>query len=108
MELLTPEQRATLLANGRRTGVDHVPVVKFFNPSGGGTWLVTVMHDDGDTLDVLGEIFCVESGTISLKEMASFRGLFGLGIERDRLFKGNYPISVYAEAAMRAGSIAGG
>ncbi len=30
---------------------------------------------------------------------------FGLGIERDILFSGDFPISVWAEAAREAGSI---
>ena len=33
MPLLTPDQREQLLANGRQSGRDHVPVVKFFNPA---------------------------------------------------------------------------
>jgi hypothetical protein len=32
MILLTPSQRARLLANGRMPDADHIPVVKFFNP----------------------------------------------------------------------------
>lgn len=32
MILLTPELRERLLTNGRRSSLDHVPVVKFFNP----------------------------------------------------------------------------
>lgn len=50
MILLTPELRERLLANGRQSGADHVPVVKFFNPIGVGTWLATELDEDGDTL----------------------------------------------------------
>ena len=32
MILLPQDLRERLLANGRRRGLDHVPVVKFFNP----------------------------------------------------------------------------
>ena len=32
MILLTDDQRDLLLANGRQRDVDHVPVIKFFNP----------------------------------------------------------------------------
>lgn len=39
--LLRPDQRDQLLANGCQHDVDHVPVVKFFNPVGIGTWLAT-------------------------------------------------------------------
>ena len=34
MILLTGTQRDRLLTNGRQRDVDHIPVVKFFNPFG--------------------------------------------------------------------------
>jgi len=37
--------------------------------------------------------------------MASILLPFGMGIERDILFTGDFPISVWAEAARQAGSI---
>ena len=70
MILLTDELRAQLLANGRQRDIDHVPVVKFFNPLGAGVWLATELDADGDIL-----------------------------------FSGDFPISVWAEAAREAGSI---
>ena len=39
MELVTPELREKLLANGRIRDCDHVPIVRWFNPAGVGTWL---------------------------------------------------------------------
>jgi hypothetical protein len=56
MILLTAELRERLLANGRRRGLDHVPVVKFFNPLGVGTWLATELDEDGDTLFGLADL----------------------------------------------------
>ena len=50
MILLSDELREKLLANGRARDVDHVPVVKFFNPHGEGVWLATELDEDGDTL----------------------------------------------------------
>jgi Protein of unknown function (DUF2958) len=47
MILLTPDLRERLLANGRKRSADHVPVVKFFNPLGLGTWLATEIDGDG-------------------------------------------------------------
>ena len=41
MDLLTPELREQLLANGRNRDGNHVPVVKWFNPAGAATWLIT-------------------------------------------------------------------
>ncbi len=105
MILLTDELRAHLLANGRQRDTDHVPVVKFFNPLGEGVWLATELDEDGDTLYGLADLGEPELGYFSLEEMASLRLPFGLGIERDLLFTGDFPISVWAEAAHQAGSI---
>ena len=40
MELVTSELREQLLANGRNPDSDRVPICRFFNPAGAGTWLV--------------------------------------------------------------------
>ncbi|RDE07610.1 DUF2958 domain-containing protein [Pelagibacterium lacus] len=50
MILLTDAQRAQLLANGRQRDVDHIPVVKLFNPLGEEVLLGTELEADGDTL----------------------------------------------------------
>lgn len=105
MILLTPELRERLLANGRRRGADHMPVVKFFNPLGEGVWLATELDEDGDTLFGLADIGEPELGSFSLAEMTSVSLPFGLGIERDILFEGHFPISAWAEAAHHAGGI---
>lgn len=49
MQLLTPDLRARLLANGTARG-DHAPVVKFFSPVGAATWLFSELDEDGDSL----------------------------------------------------------
>ncbi|MEO2039138.1 MAG: DUF2958 domain-containing protein [Martelella sp.] len=107
MILLTDDLRDLLLANGRQRDVDHVPVVKFFNPVGAGTWLITEIEPDGDTLFGLADLGfgCPELGSFSLSELTSVRLPFGMGIERDILFEAAFPLSVYAEAARQAGSI---
>lgn len=105
MILLTPELRERLLANGRERGADHVPVVKFFNPLGEGVWLATELDDDGDTLFGLADLGSPELGSYSLEELTSIHLPFGMGIERDILFTGDFPISVWAEAARQAGSV---
>ncbi|QFT95080.1 hypothetical protein FIU86_19680 [Roseovarius sp. THAF9] len=107
MILLTNDIRDQLLTNGRQRDIDHVPVVKFFNPVGAGTWLITEMEADGDTLFGLADLGfgCPELGSCSIAELSSVRLPFGLGIERDILFQAMFPISVYAEAARRAGHI---
>jgi len=105
MILLTPELRERLLANGRRRGLDHVPVVKFFNPLGIGTWLATELDEDGDTMFGLADLGHPELGSFSLAEMVALELPLGMGIERDILFDGEFPLSVYAHAARTAGRI---
>lgn len=105
MILLTRTQRAQLHANGRRRGADHVPVVKFFNPFGEGVWLATELDEDGDVMFGLADNGCPELGSWSFSELESIRLPFGMGIERDLLFIGDFPISVWADAARAAGSI---
>jgi hypothetical protein len=107
MILLTPELRDRLLANGRQRDVDHVPVVKFFNPVGAATWLATELDDDGQTLFGLADLGfgSPELGAFNLLEMVSVRLPFGLGIERDLYFEAAFPLSVYAEAARSAGRV---
>ncbi len=105
MILLTPELRERLLANGRQPEIDHVPVVKFFNPIGIGVWLATELEPDGDTLFGLADLGEPELGAFSLAELMGLRLPLGLGIERDLLFDGMVPISVWADAAREARSI---
>jgi hypothetical protein len=59
-------------------------VAKFFDPCGSWTWYL--MNQDPEDPDYLWGIvkgFEVESGSFSLSELQSYRGRFGLGIERD-------------------------
>lgn len=105
MILLTDELRERLLANGRNGGADYVPVVKFFNPLGDGVWLATELDADGDTLFGLADLGCPELGSFSLEELESVHLSFDMGIERDIAFATDLPISVWAGAARRAGSI---
>ncbi len=105
MQLMTPELREQLIANARNREEDHTPVVKFFNPVGAATWLVTEMDpDENDYLFGLADLGMgfPELGGISLSELQNFRGPLGLGIERDLYFEPKYPISVYAAAARSA------
>ena len=108
MELLTPELREQLLANGRNPDSDRVPAVKWFNPAGAGTWLI--VDADPEDPDIHFGLMDLgfgtpELGSVRLSELEAFQGPFGLGIERDLWFEGRWPISVYAEAARHAGRI---
>jgi hypothetical protein len=116
MKLLTQAQREQLLDNGRRQAAvkgtpdefDFPPVVKLFNPCGAATSLLTEIDPDDETiawgLCDLGMGF-PEFGTVSLTELAEYRGRFGLGIERDLYFTARGPISAYIAAANEAGHI---
>jgi Protein of unknown function (DUF2958) len=106
MQLLTPDLRARLIANGQAQR-DHVPVVKFFNPVGAATWLFSELDADGDSLFGLCDLGfgCPELGSASLSEIAAVTLPFGLTIERDLCFEGRFPLTVYADAARLCGSI---
>ena len=71
-------------------------VLKLFNPNGAGTWYIYEKEDD----DIywcfanLGDSEMAEIGTVSMSELMSLRGQFGLGIERDMSFK---PMSMSLE-----------
>jgi Protein of unknown function (DUF2958) len=108
MKLITKEIERQLLENGRRPDEDHQPVVKFFDPCGAATWLITQLDpDEPDILFGLADLGFgfPELGTVRLSELASVKGPLGLGIERDLYFEAHYPLSVYAEAARLAGAI---
>ena len=113
MKVLTEAQRAVMLANGRKQaqaqaqgeGLDFPPVVKLFNPCGAATWLLSELDPENPDIAFglcdLG-MGCPELGSVSLSEMASYRGRVGLGIERDYHFTARAPISEYASEARKA------
>lgn len=115
MTLLTPDLRYALRANAiaslaaRQLDQTHdpVPVIKLFNPLGAGTWLATELYDDDDTLFGLADLGlgCPELGVFSLCEIASVRLPYGMRIERERGFSTPHPLSCWAAAARRAGSL---
>jgi hypothetical protein len=110
--IITAEQRAQMLANGARSAagedIDPFPIVKLFTPDASATWLLTELDpEDPDIafgLCDLGMGF-PELGSVSLSEITSVRGPFGLPIERDLHFKADRPLSRYADDARRAGGI---
>ena len=90
MKLLTKELLARFAKLGRQEdSTDPIVVAKFFTPAGAGTWYAT--EYDPETSEFFGyvSIFgddCDEWGSFSLAELESYRGKFGLGIERDLYF----------------------
>lgn len=117
MKLLTKYQFDQMLNNGREQDLvrgtpkemDFVPVVKLFNPSGAGTWLLTEIDPEAPDIAFglcdLG-MGTPELGSVSLSELESIRGPFGLGIERDKHWTPNKTLMGYAREAWSAGYIA--
>lgn len=107
MKLLTKTIEAKLISNGQIRDQDHAPVVKFFDPCGAGTWLISELDADGDTMFGLCDLGfgCPELGSVSLSEMKATKTRFGLGIERDRHFRTTRPMSEFADEARAAGRI---
>lgn len=86
MKLLTKTIREKLKPLGAHAQDENwrevKPVVKFFNPSGAGTWYATEF-DGVDTFFGLVDLHEKELGYFSLRELEGYKGPFGLGIERD-------------------------
>ena len=106
MKLITAEQRALMLENGRKSAagqtIDPYPVVKLFTPDANCTWLLTELDPTDEDLAFglcdLGLGF-PELGMVSLAEIASVRGRLKLPVERELWFKADKTLSAYAEAA---------
>ena len=61
--------------------------VKIFNPTGCGTWWIASFDPNSMVAWGIAEIHTREVGTFSVEELLSFRGRFGLPLERDLHFK---------------------
>jgi hypothetical protein len=117
MKLLTELQRKHLKINGQMNAeqmkengetLNFSPVVKLFAPWGAATWLLTELDpEDEDIAFGLCDLGmgCPELGSVRLSELESVRGPAGLRIERDRHFKADHWLWVYARAASLAGRI---
>ena len=90
MKLLTEEIKELFkqypLYSQDGKGMDSVVLVKYFNPVGSGTWIITEAEEqeDGDYL-LFGycHINCWEWGFLLLSELQDLKLPFGLTIERD-------------------------
>ena len=116
MKLLTKTLENTLFKNGAINArhmanngntEDFKPVVKFFNPCGGATWLFSELDADKDTLFGLCALGhgSPEIGNASLSMLKVTTLPLGLKIERDRWFKADKTLTEYANAAQRDGYI---
>ena len=90
MKLITKSLEKRFAQIGRQEQADDpVIIAKFFNPSGAGTWYATE-YDPVERVffgyvSIFGD-WNDEWGYFSLDELQSYRGKFGLGIERDLYF----------------------
>lgn len=90
MKLLTKELLERFAKVGRQEEVaDPIVIAKFFNPTGAGTWYAT--EYDPASREFFGFVSIFgdwndEWGSFSLDELESYRGNYGVGIERDLYF----------------------
>ena len=90
MKLITKSLEARFAQVGRQEDVkDPMVIVKFFNPTGAGTWFATE-YDPQDRIffgyvSMFGD-WNDEWGYFSLAELEAYKGPFGIGIERDLHF----------------------
>ncbi|WP_111160323.1 DUF2958 domain-containing protein [Rhizobium tubonense] len=83
-------------------------MVKLFTPWGNATWLLTEIDPDEPDLTFglcdFGMGF-PELGSVSMTELTSVAGPFGLKVERDLHLTANRTLSAYAEEAARVSKI---
>ena len=87
MKLMTAELEKRFAKVGSQEHLkDPVIIAKFFNPVGSGTWYATEYDPKNKMFFGYVSIFGDwndEWGSFSLQELESYKGPFGLGIERD-------------------------
>jgi len=106
-KVLTSEQFKKLVENHSNRDQDHAPVVKFFDPMGAATWLVSELDPEtgiGFGLCDLG-MACPELGSVDLNELIDLQRGRALGIERDLHFHADKPMSQYVDEADQKGRI---
>lgn len=95
MKLINDELIAKFAEIGRQEVEDPIVIAKFFNPCGRQSWFATEFDPDSKIFYGFVSLFgddCDDWGDFSLEELEDFKGLMGLGIERD-LYCGYKPLS---------------
>lgn len=104
MKLMTQELEERFAEIGvQEKKKDPLVIAKFFNPAGRGTWYATEYYPNDREFFGYVSIFGDhndEWGYFGLDELESFRGSFGIGIERD-LHCGEKPISEFHISSLR-------
>ncbi|MFO7682231.1 MAG: DUF2958 domain-containing protein [Chloroflexota bacterium] len=87
MKLMTKSLEKRFAQIGEQQDTDDpIIVAKFFNPCGAGTWYAAAYYPEERVIFCYASIFGDyndEWGYTSLAELESYKGPFGLGIERD-------------------------
>ncbi len=109
MDLFTEAQRQLLHDNYHAdTWGELPPVVKLFTPDAGATWLLTTLDPENDDiawgLCDLGLGF-PELGYVSISELRTVRGKFGLPVERDLHATLDKTTNEYNELAHKRGYV---
>lgn len=90
MKLLTKQlEKRFAQVGSQEYEKDPLILAKYFNPTGAGTWYATEYDPQQRTFFGYVSIFGDwndEWGNFSLDELESYKGIFGLGIERDLYF----------------------
>lgn len=90
MKLMTRTLEKRFAKVGSQENVkDPLIIAKFFNPTGAGTWYATEYDPKSRIFFGYVSIFGDhndEWGYFSLEELETYKGKFGLGIERDLYF----------------------
>ena len=91
MKLLPKKELEQLIKNhNEQDGTKSFKaVVKFFNPTGIGTWYLSELNPDTNIAFGLSHLHEKELGYVSIDELQSVKLPLGLSIERDRHFDMN-------------------
>ena len=85
-----PDEAKGQLKDNPEKGRPYMARLRLFNPTGVGTWLLQDWNSDDNIAfgwAHLGDDNCAELGYISLEELATHTGRFGVGIEIDNWFR---------------------
>jgi hypothetical protein len=108
-KVLTASQYKQLVNNAKNPAKNYSPVVKFFDPQGGSTWLLSELNPETGIAFGLCDLGMgsPELGYVSLIDLINHQHSHLLGIERDLWFHGDKPMSEYVDLAREKGSLAG-
>ena len=67
--------------------MEQMVVAKYFNPIGNGTWYLMNLADDEDYAWGIVDMFAIEMGSFSMRELQSIQLPLNMGIERDKYFE---------------------